>query len=71
MSKFNQQKYDEIARDLHALLLQAGRDDIQACTPVFRSFDPDVQETSNELGMFLLQTFKSALENSRALEQME
>lgn len=72
MSKFDQQKYDEIARDLHALLLRAGRDDIRACTPVFGSFDPDIQETSNELGMFLLQAFKTALENfSRALEQME
>ncbi|XP_066099089.1 leucine-rich repeat-containing protein 14B [Saccopteryx bilineata] len=72
MSKFDQQKYDTIAEDLRGILLRAGRDDIQVSTPVFGSFDPDIQETSNELGTFLLQAFKTALENfSRALKQME
>ena len=71
MSKFDQQKYNVIAEDLRAVLLRAGRGDIQVCTPLFGSFDPDIQETSNELGAFLLQAFKTALENfSRALEQM-
>lgn len=72
MSKFNQQKYDEIAEDLRGVLLRAGREDVQVSTPVFGSFDPDIQETSNELGAFLLQAFKTALENfSQALRQME
>ncbi|XP_023607806.1 leucine-rich repeat-containing protein 14B [Myotis lucifugus] len=72
MSKFDQQKYELIAEDLRGVLLRAGRDDIQVSTPVFGSFDPDIQETSNELGVFLLQAFKTALENfSRALKQME
>ncbi|CAK7298490.1 Leucine-rich repeat-containing protein 14B [Vulpes lagopus] len=72
MSKFDQQKYDAIAEDLRAVLLRAGRGDIQVCTPLFGSFDPDIQETSNELGAFLLRAFKAALENfSKALEQME
>ncbi|KAG5199337.1 hypothetical protein MJG53_012523 [Ovis ammon polii x Ovis aries] len=72
MSKFDQQKYDAIAADLRAVLLRAGRDDIQVSTPLFGSFDPDIQETSNELGAFLLQAFKTALENfSRVLKQME
>ena len=72
MSRFDQQKYNTIAEDLRGVLLRAGRDDIQVSTPVFGSFDPDIQETSNELGTFLLQAFKTALENfSRALKQME
>lgn len=72
MSKFDQQKYNVIAEDLRAVLLRAGRGDIQVSTPIFGSFDPDIQETSNELGAFLLQAFKTALENfSRALKQME
>ncbi|CAK6444245.1 unnamed protein product [Pipistrellus nathusii] len=72
MSKFDQQKYDLIAEDLRGVLLRAGRDDIQVSTPVFGSFDPDIQETSNELGVFLLQAFRTALENfSLALKQME
>ncbi|XP_006876959.1 PREDICTED: leucine-rich repeat-containing protein 14B [Chrysochloris asiatica] len=72
VSKFNQDKYEEVAGQLRAVLLQAGRDDIQASTPLFGTFDPDVQETGHELGAFLLQALKSALEKfSRALEQME
>nr|XP_048315209.1 leucine-rich repeat-containing protein 14B [Myodes glareolus] len=72
LSKFDQQKYDMIAEDLRAVLLQANREDIQASTPLYGSFDPDIHETSNELGTFLMQAFKTALENfSRALEQME
>uniref|UniRef100_A0A8C2R1P6 Leucine rich repeat containing 14B n=1 Tax=Capra hircus TaxID=9925 RepID=A0A8C2R1P6_CAPHI len=35
MSKFDQQKYDAIAADLRAVLLRAGRDDIQVSTPLF------------------------------------
>ncbi|XP_049714267.1 leucine-rich repeat-containing protein 14B [Elephas maximus indicus] len=72
MSKFDQQKYEEVAGELRAMLLRAGRDDIQASTPLFGTFDPNIQERSQELGAFLLQSFKSALEKfSRALEQME
>nr|XP_019600135.1 PREDICTED: leucine-rich repeat-containing protein 14B [Rhinolophus sinicus] len=71
-SKFDRQKYDAIAEDLRSVLLRAGREDVQVSTPVFGSFDPDIQETSNELGAFLLQAFKTALENfSQALRQME
>uniref|UniRef100_A0A8C6Q9L8 Leucine-rich repeat-containing protein 14B n=2 Tax=Nannospalax galili TaxID=1026970 RepID=A0A8C6Q9L8_NANGA len=72
MSKFDQQKYDMIAEELRAMLLQADREDIQASTPLLGSFDPEIHETSNELGTFLLQAFKTALENfSRALKQIE
>ncbi|KFO38504.1 leucine-rich repeat-containing protein 14B [Fukomys damarensis] len=72
ISKFDQQKYNVITEELRLVLLRAGRGDIQASTPLFGSFDPDIQETSNELGAFLLQAFKNALENfSRALKQSE
>ncbi|KAM6224601.1 leucine-rich repeat-containing protein 14B [Rhynchocyon petersi] len=71
-SKFDQQKYEEVAGELRAVLLRAGRHDIQVSTPLHGAFDPDTQETSHELGVFLLQAFRSALEKfSRALEQME
>ncbi|XP_008071023.1 leucine-rich repeat-containing protein 14B [Carlito syrichta] len=71
-SKFDQQKYDAIAEELRAGLRRAGREDIRLSTPLFGSFDPDVRETSAELGAFLLQAFKTALENfSRALTPAE
>ncbi|XP_004597969.2 leucine-rich repeat-containing protein 14B isoform X2 [Ochotona princeps] len=72
LSRFDRQKYAAISEELHAVLLRAQRDDIQACTPLHGSFDPDVQETSEELGAFLLQAFRAALDNfSRVLRQME
>ncbi|XP_040833565.1 leucine-rich repeat-containing protein 14B [Ochotona curzoniae] len=72
LSRFDQQKYAAISEELQAVLLRAQRDDIQACTPLHGSFDPDVQETSEELGAFLLQAFRAALDNfSRILRQIE
>ncbi|XP_004698463.1 leucine-rich repeat-containing protein 14B, partial [Echinops telfairi] len=72
VAKFDQQKYEEVAGELRAVLLQAGREDIQTCTPLFGTFDPDVQETGPELGAFLLQALKSTLEKfCSTLEQME
>lgn len=72
LSRFDRERYATIARDLRAVLLQAGREDIQVSTPLLGSFDPDIQETSHELGVFLLQAFKTALEKiSRALKQLE
>ncbi|XP_062068011.1 leucine-rich repeat-containing protein 14B [Lepus europaeus] len=72
LARFDRQKYDLIAEELRMVLLQAHREDIQASTPLYGSFDPDIEETSNELGAFLLQAFKTALENfSRTLRQTE
>ncbi|XP_069898198.1 leucine-rich repeat-containing protein 14B [Dipodomys merriami] len=72
MSTFDQQKYAVIAEELRGVLLRAMREDIQTSTPLFGGFDPEVHETSNELGAFLLQAFKAALDNlSRALKQAE
>ncbi|XP_001513278.1 leucine-rich repeat-containing protein 14B [Ornithorhynchus anatinus] len=72
LPNFDHQKYEEIARELQAILLQANRDDIKASTPLYGSYDPDIHETSNELGSFLLQSLKNALESfSTALQKME
>ncbi|KAG8512336.1 Leucine-rich repeat-containing protein 14B [Galemys pyrenaicus] len=71
-SKFDQHKYEAITAELRVDLLRAGRADIQVSTPLLGSFDPDLQETSNELGTRLLRALRDALENlSRALKQME
>ncbi|XP_007953994.2 leucine-rich repeat-containing protein 14B [Orycteropus afer afer] len=72
MSKFDKQKYEEVAEGLRAVLLQNGRGDIRASTPLFGTFDPAIQETSHELGAFLLQALQSALEKfARALQETE
>ncbi|XP_072880755.1 leucine-rich repeat-containing protein 14B-like [Hemitrygon akajei] len=61
--KYDREKFEEIHHELMAILLQANRSDIVVSTPIFGSFDPNVQETSNEIGVVMLQSFKDALSN--------
>ncbi|XP_069476699.1 leucine-rich repeat-containing protein 14B [Ambystoma mexicanum] len=61
--KFDRQRYEEVKEALNIILLNANRCDIRASTPLFGSYDPDIHETSNELGAHLLKSFKDALEN--------
>ncbi|XP_053570448.1 leucine-rich repeat-containing protein 14B [Bombina bombina] len=69
--KFDRQKYQEVKEVLHMILLQAHREDIVAVTPLFGSYDPEIQETGNELGKCLLESFKGTLENfSEALKKL-
>ncbi|XP_053114955.1 leucine-rich repeat-containing protein 14B [Hemicordylus capensis] len=71
LSKFDHSKYESIAEELNMILLQAKREDIKASTPLFGSYDAVVQEIGNELGSFLLQSFRDAIEGfSMALQKM-
>ncbi|XP_015273223.1 PREDICTED: leucine-rich repeat-containing protein 14B [Gekko japonicus] len=71
LSKFDHQKYERIAEELHMILLEAKREDIKAATPLFGSYDAAVQETGDELGSVLLQSFREALEGfSMALREI-
>ncbi|XP_064522874.1 leucine-rich repeat-containing protein 14B isoform X2 [Pseudopipra pipra] len=60
--RFDHQKYESIAEDLNLILLQANREDVKASTPLFGSYDAAVQETNNELGAYLIKSFKETLE---------
>ncbi|XP_006019059.1 leucine-rich repeat-containing protein 14B [Alligator sinensis] len=66
LTKFDHQKYEAVAEELKAILLQANREDIRASTPLFGGYDAAIQETSNELGALLLKSFKDTLENFTA-----
>lgn len=71
LSKFDHQQYERMVDELNVILLQAKREDIKSCTPLFGSYDAAIQETSNELGTFLLKSFRDALENfSMALQEI-
>ncbi|XP_053322074.1 leucine-rich repeat-containing protein 14B [Spea bombifrons] len=63
LTKFDHQKYNSIKESLLLILTQANREDILAVTPLFGTYDPAIQETSNELGAHLLTSFKEALDN--------
>ncbi|KAM9303368.1 leucine-rich repeat-containing protein 14B [Morus bassanus] len=62
LCRFDQQKYERVTADLNLILLQANREDVKASTPLFGSYDAAVQETNNELGAYLIKSFKETLE---------
>ncbi|XP_019330319.1 PREDICTED: leucine-rich repeat-containing protein 14B isoform X2 [Aptenodytes forsteri] len=62
LCRFDHQKYESVAEDLNLILLQANREDVKASTPLFGSYDAAVQETKNELGAYLIKSFKETLE---------
>ncbi|XP_068019072.1 leucine-rich repeat-containing protein 14B isoform X2 [Melanerpes formicivorus] len=59
---YDHQKYDSVAQELKLILLQANREDVKASSPLFGSYDAAVQETNNELGAYLIKSFKETLE---------
>ncbi|XP_075349708.1 leucine-rich repeat-containing protein 14B isoform X2 [Mycteria americana] len=62
LCRFDHQKYESVAEQLNLILLQANREDVKASTPLFGSYDAAVQETNNELGAYLIKSFKETLE---------
>ncbi|NXX60269.1 LR14B protein, partial [Scopus umbretta] len=62
LCRFDHQKYESVAEELNLILLQANREDMKASTPLFGSYDAAVQETNNELGAYLIKSFKETLE---------
>ncbi|KAG2464980.1 leucine-rich repeat-containing protein 14B [Polypterus senegalus] len=63
LGSYDKDQYERMREELMKILYEANREDILASTPLFGSYDPDIQETSNELGVFMLQSFKDALSN--------
>ncbi|NXV88221.1 LR14B protein, partial [Calonectris borealis] len=62
LCRFDHQKYETVAEELNLILLRANREDVKASTPLFGSYDAAVQETNNELGAYLIKSFKETLE---------
>ncbi|XP_053795132.1 leucine-rich repeat-containing protein 14B, partial [Vidua chalybeata] len=56
--RFDHQKYERIAEELNLILLQANIEDVKTSTPLFGSYDAAVQKTNNELGAYLIKSFK-------------
>ncbi|XP_030045924.1 leucine-rich repeat-containing protein 14B [Microcaecilia unicolor] len=63
LSNFDHEKYEEIREELNLILLHANREDIIASTPLYGCYDPDIQETGNELGAVLVRSFKEVIDN--------
>ncbi|KAL4629768.1 hypothetical protein GN956_G16652 [Arapaima gigas] len=58
---YDQDRFQEVRTGLLAMLQQEGRRDMEVCTPLFGAYDPNINETSNELGISMLHSFKDVL----------
>ncbi|XP_028317338.1 leucine-rich repeat-containing protein 14B [Gouania willdenowi] len=60
---YNRELFQETRNQLMAILEGAGRGSIEVCTPLMGAYDPDINETSNELGVAMLKSFNSVIGN--------
>ncbi|XP_036372190.1 leucine-rich repeat-containing protein 14B [Megalops cyprinoides] len=58
---FDREGFERARAELLAMLQRAGRGDVEVCTPLFGAYDPDIHETSGELGVAMLHSFRDVL----------
>lgn len=60
---YNRDLFQQTRGQLLGILEQAGRGEVEVCTPLMGAYDPDINETSNELGLSMLKSFNSVIGN--------
>ena len=60
---YNRDLFQEIRSQLLGILAAAGRGKVEVCSPITGAYDPDINETSNELGMSMLKSFNNIIGN--------
>ncbi|XP_043073598.1 LOW QUALITY PROTEIN: leucine-rich repeat-containing protein 14B [Puntigrus tetrazona] len=60
---YDTEKFQQARTELVGILEREGKGHIDVCTPLFGAFDPDINETSNELGVSMLHSFNSVIGN--------
>ncbi|KAM4724759.1 leucine-rich repeat-containing protein 14B [Anableps anableps] len=60
---YNRDLFQQTRAQLLGILERAGRGDVEVCTPLMGAYDPDITETSNELGVSMLKSFNSVIGN--------
>lgn len=58
---YNRELFQEIRSQLMGILEGAGRGSVEVCTPLMGAYDPDINETSNELGVSMLKSFNNVI----------
>ncbi|XP_026867450.2 leucine-rich repeat-containing protein 14B [Electrophorus electricus] len=58
---YDRAKFHQARVELVSILERAGEGHLEVCTPLFGSYDPDIHETSNELGVSMLHSFNSII----------
>ncbi|XP_034016531.1 leucine-rich repeat-containing protein 14B [Thalassophryne amazonica] len=61
--QYNRELFLELKRQVMEILVAAGRGNIEVCTPLTGTYDPDINETSNELGVSMLKSFNNVIGN--------
>ncbi|KAF7669359.1 hypothetical protein LDENG_00196390 [Lucifuga dentata] len=61
--RYNKEMFQEVRNQLMGILTGAGRGSVEVCTPLMGAYDPDINETSNELGVSMLKSFNSVIGN--------
>lgn len=60
--QYNKEMFEEVREQLKAILEGAGRGRVEVSTPLTGAYDPDITETSNELGVSMLKAFNSVVD---------
>lgn len=60
---YDREKFQQARTELTGILEREGKGHIEVCTPLFGAYDPDINETSNELGVSMLHSFSSVIGN--------
>lgn len=60
---YNKELFQEVRGQLMSILEGAGRCSVEVCTPLMGAYDPDINETSNELGVSMLKSFNNVIGN--------
>lgn len=61
--RYNKDLFQEVRDQLIGILEGAGRGSVEVCTPLMGAYDPDIRETSNELGVSMLKSFNNVIGN--------
>ncbi|CAJ1083497.1 leucine-rich repeat-containing protein 14 [Xyrichtys novacula] len=63
LMRYNKEMFREVRDQLTGILERAGRGRVEVCTPLMGAYDPDINETSNELGVSMLKSFNTVIGN--------
>lgn len=61
LQQYNKEMFQEFRGQLMGILAGAGRGSVEVCTPLMGIYDPDINETSNELGVCMLKSFNRVI----------
>lgn len=59
--RYDKELFQEVRGQLIGILEGAGRGSVEVCTPLTGAYDPDIHETSNELGVSMLKSFNNVI----------